>query len=249
LEVKDLTVAYGRKPVVWDVSCRVPCGVLMGILGPNGAGKSTLLKAILELIPKTSGQITYFGRRYREVRPRIAYVPQRASVDWDYPVTALDVVTMGLYEKIGWCLPVLRRHKEAALTALAEVEMADFARRQIRELSGGQQQRVFLARALVQKADLYLMDEPFAGVDARTERTIVQVLHQLREAQKTVVCVHHDLTTVEEYFNYVLLINLRKVADGPVKEVFHQENLRKTYGGKLTLLDQATRGLNQESHP
>ncbi|MGE3780356.1 MAG: metal ABC transporter ATP-binding protein [Pirellulaceae bacterium] len=238
LSVHDMTVAYHRKAVIWDIDYDAPRGRLVAIVGPNGAGKSTLIKAVLDLVPKVSGEVTIFGRPYRANRQRVAYVPQRESVDWDFPVNALDVVAMGLYRRIGWCRPVTRKYRTAALDALNRVGMADFAYRQISQLSGGQQQRVFLARALVQNADLFLMDEPFAGVDASTERAIVELLKELKGQGKTALVVHHDLQTVPEYFDDVLLINMRLVASGPIEEVFTPENLRKTYGGKLVLLDQ-----------
>ncbi len=239
LSVHDLTVAYHRKPVLWDVDFDAPEGRLIGIIGPNGAGKSTLLKAVLDLVPTASGRITVYGKPYREQRALVGYVPQRESVDWDFPVDALDVVAMGRYGKIGWFKPVGRMHREAALHALERVGMADYAKRQISQLSGGQQQRVFLARALAQDARVYLMDEPFAAVDAATERAIVEILQALRAAGKTVLIVHHDLQTVSEYFDHVLLLNMRVVAHGPTEQVFTPENLRKTYGGRLTLLEEA----------
>lgn len=233
-----MTVAYDRKPVLWDVDYNAPAGQLVAIVGPNGSGKTTLIKAVLDLLPKVSGSVRVFGQPYRKDRARVGYVPQRESVDWDFPVNAQQVVAMGLYHKIGWCRPVTGPFREAALAALDRMGMADYASRQISQLSGGQQQRVFLARALAQGADLYFMDEPFAGVDAATERAIVAILRELRTAGKTVLVVHHDLQTVEEYFDSVLLLNMRLVAAGPVREVFTPENLRKTYGGKLALLDQ-----------
>jgi manganese/zinc/iron transport system ATP- binding protein len=238
LSIHDMTVAYHRKPVLWDIDYNAPPGQLVAIVGPNGSGKTTLIKAVLDLVPKVSGRVLVFGQPYSEERSRVGYVPQRESVDWDFPVNAQQVVAMGLYHKIGWCRPVARKHRDAALAALDRVGMADFAGRQISQLSGGQQQRVFLARALAQDADLYLMDEPFAGVDAATERAIVAILHELRNSGKTVLVVHHDLQTVEDYFDSVLLLNMRLVASGPVQQVFTPENLRKTYGGKLALLDQ-----------
>jgi manganese/zinc/iron transport system ATP- binding protein len=238
LSIHDMTVAYHRKAVIWDIDYDAPRGKLVAIVGPNGAGKSTLIKAVLDLVPKVSGAVLIFGKPYRGNRQRVAYVPQRESVDWDFPVNALDVVAMGLYREIGWFLPVTRKFRVRALEAMHRVGMADFAYRQISQLSGGQQQRVFLARALVQNADLYLMDEPFAGVDASTERAIVELLRELRGQGKTALVVHHDLQTVPEYFDEVILINMRLVASGPVREVFTSENLRKTYGGKLVLLDQ-----------
>ena len=239
LAIHDLTVAYHRKPVLWDVDLEVPAGKLIGIVGPNGAGKSTLIKAVLDLLPRASGRITIFGKPYKENRSRVGYVPQRESVDWDFPVSALDVVAMGRYGKIGWFRPVTRSHKEAAMEALDRVGIADLAQRQISQLSGGQQQRAFLARALVQDADLYLMDEPFAAVDAATETAIVGLLQNLREMGKTCLVVHHDLQTVREYFDEVILMNMRIVAHGPTETTFTRENLRKTYGGKLTLLGEA----------
>lgn len=238
LAVHDMTVAYHRRPVLWDIDYNAPPGRLIAIVGPNGAGKSTLLKASLNLTPKVSGDVRFFGEPYRKQRHRVGYVPQRESVDWDFPISALDVAAMGLYGKIGWCLPVGKKRKQQALESLDRVGMADFADRQISQLSGGQQQRVFLARALAQDADLYLMDEPFAGVDAATERAIVDILHGLRDDGKTAIVVHHDLQTVPDYFDHVALLNMRLVASGPVEEVFTADNLRKTYGGKLALLDQ-----------
>lgn len=245
LTVYDLTVAYDRKPVIWDVGFEVPPGSLVGIVGPNGAGKSTLLKAVMDLIPKAAGRIQVFGGSYRQNRHRVGYVPQRESVDWDFPVDALDVVTMGLYSKIGWCMPVRRKHRRLAMEALDRVGIAHLAKRQISQLSGGQQQRTFLARALVQNADLYLMDEPFAAVDAATERAIVQILSEMKQQSRTAVVIHHDLQTVPEYFDYVILLNMRVVAHGPVGEVFTQENLQKTYGGRLTLLEEVTEAMRR----
>lgn len=240
LSVYDLTVAYQRKPVIWDVGFDIPPGKLVGIVGPNGAGKSTLIKAIMGLIPKASGRVQIFGKPYQKNRQRVGYVPQRESVDWDFPVDALDVVTMGLYKEIGWCLPVLKKHRTRAMEALERVGIADYAHRQISQLSGGQQQRTFLARALVQNADLYLMDEPFAAVDAATEKAIVQILHEMKQAGKTALVIHHDLQTVPEYFDYVILLNMRVIDHGLTEDVFTPENLQKTYGGRLTLLDEAT---------
>jgi manganese/zinc/iron transport system ATP- binding protein len=245
LIVDDLTVAYQRKPVLWDVSFQIPAGSLVAVVGPNGAGKSTLLKAILEMTPRASGRVLVFGDTYRRARSRVGYVPQRESVDWDFPISALEVVTMGLYGQIGWCLPVRKVHRDKARAALDRVGLADFASRQISQLSGGQQQRTFLARALVQEADLYLMDEPFAAVDAATERAIVDLLREMRATGKTAVVIHHDLQTVPEYFDYVVLLNMRVVAAGPVETVFTAENLQKTYGGRLTLLDEVTEAMRR----
>jgi len=232
-----LTVAYHRRPVLWDIDYDAPAGKLVAIVGPNGSGKTTLIKACLELVPRASGEVRFFGQPYRQVRHRVGYVPQRESVDWEFPINALQVVEMGLYRQIGWFRRIRKQHREQAMEALKRVGMAEFATRQISQLSGGQQQRVFLARALVQDADIYLMDEPFVGVDAATERAIVQLLRELRARGKTALVVHHDLQTVPEYFDHVLLLNMRLVAQGPVSEVFTEENLRRTYGGKLALLD------------
>jgi manganese/zinc/iron transport system ATP- binding protein len=245
LSVYDLTVAYHRKPVIWDIQFDLPAGSLVGVVGPNGAGKSTLLKAVMGLVPIASGRVSVFGESYKRSRSRVGYVPQRESVDWDFPIDALDVVTMGLYSRIGRCLPVRKKHRQAAMAALQRVGIADLASRQISQLSGGQQQRTFLARALVQDADLYLMDEPFAAVDAATEKAIVDILRELKYRGKTSVVIHHDLQTVPEYFDYVVLINMRIVAHGPVETVFTRENLQKTYGGRLTLLDEVTEAMRR----
>lgn len=243
LSIHAMTVAYHRRPVLWDIDLDVPRGSLLGVVGPNGAGKSTLVKAVLDLVPMLSGRVRIFGKPYREQRAIVGYVPQRESVDWDFPVTVLDVVCMGLYGKIGWFKPVGKRAREQAMEALERVELVDYANRQISRLSGGQQQRTFLARALVQDAMLYLMDEPFAAVDAATERAIVDVLRELRDRGRTAVVIHHDLQTVKEYFDHLLLLNTRIVAFGPTKDIFTNENLQATYGGKLTLLEQASEAL------
>jgi manganese/zinc/iron transport system ATP- binding protein len=249
LSIHGLTVAYHRKPVLWDVGYEAPDRSLIAIVGPNGAGKSTLIKACLGLVPKASGSVEVYGRTVAAQRRLIGYVPQRGSVDWDFPVSALEVVTMGRYGMLGWCRPVSRRHREAALACLAEVGMADFAGRQISQLSGGQQQRVFLARALAQEAKLYFMDEPFAGVDAATETAIVRTLRRLRQEGRTVIVVHHDLQTVPDYFDHVLLLNMRVVAAGPVEATFTNDNLRRTYGGRLVLLDEVAQALSNVSDP
>src|SRR5687767_10148219 len=236
IEVNDLTVAYRDKPVLWDIDLEVPRGILLAIVGPNGAGKSTLIKAILGLVRPAAGEVRVHGQPYAEQRRLVAYVPQRGSVDWDFPTSVLDVVMMGRYRALGWFRRPGKAERQRAMEALAQVGMQDFAERQISQLSGGQQQRVFLARALVQDAQLYLMDEPFQGVDARTEIAIVAVLQELRRQGKTVVVVHHDLETVPEYFDWLLLLNVRRIASGPVGEVFTEDNLRLTYGGRIPFL-------------
>lgn len=236
IDVQDLTVAYRDKPVLWDVDLTVPQGVLMALVGPNGAGKTTFIKALMGLVPAAAGRMLIHGRPYEAQRQKVAYVPQRGSVDWDFPTTVLDVVMMGLYGRIGWLRRPREKERLLAIDALEKVAMADHADRQISQLSGGQQQRLFLARALVQDADVYLMDEPFQGVDATTERAIVELLRALRARGKTVVVVHHDLQTVPEYFDEVMLLNVRKIASGPVDEIFTDENLRLTYGGRVGFL-------------
>lgn len=240
LAVRGLTVSYAEKPAVFSVDADFPPGKMTAIIGPNGAGKSTLLKAALGIVPWLSGEIEVFGRPLPDTRDRIAYVPQRASVDWDFPTTVLDVVLMGLYRKTGLLGRLNTSLKRRARDCLDRVGMGGFARRQIGQLSGGQQQRVFLARALAQDADLYLLDEPFAGVDAATEKAIIDVLKTLRNEGKAVVCVHHDLATVESYFDRVFLINVRAIAEGPVATTFTAETLNATYGGRLaaTHIDQ-----------
>jgi manganese/zinc/iron transport system ATP- binding protein len=236
VRVEDLTVAYGDTPVLWDVDMEVPPGVLMAVIGPNGAGKTTLIKAIMGIVQPVAGYVSIFGKPYLSQRRLVGYVPQRNSVDWDFPTSVLDVVMMGRYGMLGWLRRPGRAERKAAIEALAKVGMTDLANRQISQLSGGQQQRVFLARALVQDARVYLMDEPFQGVDATTERAIVTILKEMRSEGKTVVVVHHDLQTVPEYFDWVTLLNVRCVASGPVKEAFIDRNLRLTYGGRVSYL-------------
>jgi manganese/zinc/iron transport system ATP- binding protein len=243
IEVHDLTVAYQRKPVLWNVDVSIPAGTLVAVVGPNGAGKSTLLKSILNLVPRMSGEITIFGKPLRAVRGGVGYVPQRESVDWDFPISAFEVVLMGRYGKLGWIRRPSKADTQEALRCLELVGMQDFGKRQISQLSGGQQQRIFLARALAQNASLYLMDEPFAGVDAATEQAIFAVLQQLRSDQKTIVAVHHDLQSVTQYFDWTVLLNVHLIAAGPTSEVFTSQNLQATYGGRLTILDRVGEAL------
>lgn len=233
LEINDLTVAYHDKPVLWDLDLEVPSGVLMAVVGPNGAGKTTLIKAILGVVRPAAGRILLLGEPVEKMRRKIGYVPQHGSVDWDFPTDVLDVVMMGRYGALGWIRRPGKPEREWALQALEQVGMTSFRGRQISQLSGGQRQRVFIARALVQDADVYLMDEPFQGVDATTERAIVDLLRALRSRGKTVVVVHHDLQTCPEYFDWVTLLNVRKIASGPMDEVFTDANLRLTYGGRV----------------
>lgn len=240
IEADSLFVHYDKTAVLWDVSFTIPTGVLLGVLGPNGAGKSTLLKGALGLVKPLTGKIDFFGEPLEKSRSKIAYVPQRESVDWDFPITALEVVLMGRYSRLPWFRRSLRQADiEAGHQALNLVGMTPFAERQIGELSGGQQQRLFLARALVQDPDLFLLDEPFAGVDLSTEKMLIALLKQLRDKGKTVVVVHHDLPTVGEYFDWTLLLNTRLIACGPVGEVFHRDNICRTFGKSAPLFDEA----------
>lgn len=236
LEIHDLTVAYDKKPVLWNVDLTVPQGQLAGIIGPNGAGKSTLLKAILGLVPIQSGYVKLLGHDLEAIRQEVGYVPQRESVDWDFPASVMDVVLMGRYGKAGLFRRTSKKDREVAMEALERVDMAAYRNRQIGQLSGGQQQRVFLARALAQEASIYLMDEPFAGVDAASEKAIIDLLRTLTQQGKTVLVVHHDLQSAIDYFEWSILINTRLIASGPVDQVFTRELLQETYGGKLSIL-------------
>jgi len=237
LEVEDLTVAYTDQPVLWDVDLQVPAGVKMAIIGPNGAGKSTLVKAAMGLVRPVAGEVRIFGRPRESARGQIAYVPQRATLSWDFPTDVLDVVTMGTYGRLGWFHRSGAAQRQQAEAALEQVGMTAFLRRPIAELSGGQQQRVLLGRALVQDAPINILDEPFQGVDAPTERAIIDVLDGLAEEGKTIIVVHHDLQTVPEYFDSVLLLNVRAIDSGPVNKVFTEENLRLTFGGRVGVLE------------
>lgn len=243
LEFHDVTVAYGRRPVLWNVDLTVPGACLFGIIGPNGAGKSTLLKAALGLVPLAGGEVRILGAPLEQVRSRVGYVPQRESVDWDFPVTVTDVVLMGTYARLGWLRRPGPRERSLAAECLDRVGLTDVADRQIGRLSGGQQQRVFLARALAQQADVYFLDEPMAGVDARSQERIFRVLSDLRAEGRLVVIVHHDLRSVAEWFDAVALIDMRLVATGPVAAVLTPENLRRTYAGRLDVLDEIGRAV------
>ncbi|MGE4633000.1 MAG: metal ABC transporter ATP-binding protein [Planctomycetota bacterium] len=245
VEIHDLTVAYREKPVLWDIDAVIPEGSLAAIVGPNGAGKSTLLSAILGTIEPASGWLKIFDKPIEESDEILGFVPQRESVDWDFPVEVLDVVMMGTYRRLGWLRRPGKAQHDWAMECLEAVGMADLQRRQIGELSGGQQQRVFIARALAQDAQIFLMDEPFAGVDAATEDAIRKVLEDLKKRGRTVIIVHHDLQTIEHFFDHVLLLNLRLVASGPTEEIFTQKNLLRTYGGRLTLLDEAAEAVRR----
>lgn len=230
--INNLTVAYNQQPVLWQLSAAVQPGTLLAIVGPNGAGKTTLMKTLLGLMQPLAGTITFFGKTLNEMRGKIAYIPQRSSVDWDFPLTVLDVVLMGRYRHIGWFKRLGHADYVRAHAAIAQVNLSGFTNTPINELSGGQQQRVFLARALVQDADIYLLDEPFAAVDMATEKTIISILMQLRDQGKTIVVVHHDLQTVADYFDWVLLLNVEQVAYGPVNQVLKPEFICAAYGDR-----------------
>ena len=247
LEVHDLTVAYHKKPVLWGIDLAVPAGKLVGIVGPNGAGISTLIKAAMGLLPLSSGWVKVFGEPVKKNLTRIGYVPQRESVDWDFPVSVMDVVLMGRYGRLGLVKRPSKEDRDIARACLDKVKMLPYANRQISNLSGGQQQRVFLARALAQESDLYFMDEPFAGVDAATESAIIELLHELRSKGKTLMVVHHDLPTARSYFDTLLLLNMRVVAFGPTEEVFTNDLLQKTYGGRLTILSEVAEAVREKS--
>jgi manganese/zinc/iron transport system ATP- binding protein len=249
LEIHDLTVAFDRKPVLWNIDLLIPQGKLVGIIGPNGAGKSTLIKAAMGILPLSSGFVKLFDKPLNEIRDRVSYVPQRESVDWDFPASVMDVVLMGRYAKLGLFKRPRKADKDVAMDCLKKVGMEGFINRQISQLSGGQQQRTFLARALAQQADLYFMDEPFAGVDAATEKAIVTLLREMTDQNKTVIVVHHDLQSVSQYFDWVVMLNTRLVASGPTETTFTSENLESTYGGKLTLLTDVADLMRRESYP
>ncbi len=243
--IEDMTVAYDVKPVLWDIDLEVPKGVLMAIVGPNGAGKSTLIKALLGIIPLSTGIIRIFNKPYKTVRKRVGYVPQRNSIDWDFPTTVFDVVMMGRYGHLGWIKRPRRKDKDLVLEAIEKVGMGEYINRQISELSGGQQQRVFLARALVQDADLYLMDEPYQGVDATTEKAISNILKGFRNQGKTIVVVHHDLETVKDYFDWITILNIKLISSGPMEKVFTVDNLKEAYGGSISTLEKKVDNYNK----
>lgn len=246
LELHDLSVAYHKKPVLYGIDLVVPEGNLIGIIGPNGAGKSTLIKTVMGLLRPSSGWVKVFGEPYKKACHRVGYVPQRESVDWDFPVNVMDVVLMGRYGHLRLGQRPGRADREIARDCLEKVKMLPFANRQIGNLSGGQQQRVFLARALAQESDLYLMDEPFAGVDAATEAAIVTLLRELKSRGKTLLVVHHDLASAREYFDMLLLLNMRMVAFGPTKEVYTAEMLQTTYGGRLTIMSDVVQAIGTQ---
>ncbi len=236
IEVHNLTVSYTQNPVLWNLDFTLPQGELIGIIGPNGSGKTTLLKTMMQLVKPDSGYVKMFDQSLDNIRHKVSYVPQRESVDWDFPATVYDVVLMGRYSPKNILKRLSKTDKDLAWEALEKVGMAAFATRQIAQLSGGQQQRVFIARALARQADLYLLDEPFTGVDAASEEAILQLLITMKNEGKTIVVVHHDLHTAKAYFNWIILLNTRLIASGWKDEVFKTELLQAAYGGRLTLL-------------
>lgn len=241
ITIRNITVAYDKTPVLWDIDLCLPIGKMIAIIGPNGAGKSTLFQAILNCIKPLTGEVLCFGLPYREVRKRIAYIPQRSSIDWNFPITVLEVASMGRYRKFHWHPWIPKKDIEAAREVLSTLGLESLQDRQINQLSGGQKQRLFLARALLQEADLYLLDEPFAGIDATTERMMMEVFTTLQEKGKTVCMIHHDLHSVERYFDYTVILNTRIVASGPTVEVFNFENIQKAFGSRSALLEEAFR--------
>jgi len=238
LEVDHLTVSYRDRPVLWDVDAHFPAGALSAIVGPNGSGKSTLIKAALGLVPSDAGRVAIFGESSARSRSKVAYVPQRDAVDWDFPVTVREVVEMGRYRDVGWFRRIGRGERAAVDECLERVGMTPYSGRQIGQLSGGQRQRVFIARALAQKARLMVLDEPFAGVDARTEHAILGLLGELRDQGSSIIVVHHDLATVRSTFDWALVMNVRTVACGPVAEAVTPEHLRRAYGSDAVVAEQ-----------
>ncbi len=249
VETHNLTVIYDKKPAIWNIDFTLPTGKIIGIMGPNGSGKSTLLKAIMGIVEPNIGYSKLFDKDLDEVRNRISYVPQRQSVDWDFPASVWDVVAMGRYPSKGLFKRLNSSDRKIIDESLEKVKMEGFAKRQISQLSGGQQQRVFLARALAQQADLYLMDEPFAGVDAATEQAIITLLKTMRDQGKTLLVVHHDLHTAQDYFEHMVLLNSRLVAVGKTSDVFNQKTLTETYGGTLTTLSKVANLLKEKDFP
>ena len=236
IEAHNLNVVYQRKPALWNVDFRLPACAITGIMGPNGSGKSTLLKTIMGIVRADSGWVKVYDRPIDEVRSQISYVPQRQEIDWDFPASVYDVVAMGRYVERGLFKRLNKLDHQIIEESLEKVNMQSYRKRQISQLSGGQQQRVFIARALAQQADLYLMDEPFAGVDAATEQAIITLMKDMKAAGKTLVVVHHDLSSAIKYFDWTLLLNTRLVGCGPVEEIFNDQMLRDTYGGQLNML-------------
>ena len=249
IEVHDLTVVYDRKPALWDIDFQLPKGKLIGVIGPNGSGKSTLIKAIMGIVDKSSGWVKVFGEDIEDVRHKVSYVPQRESVDWDFPTNVFDVVLMGRFGRKSLWRRTSKEDKQIVEQSLKKVGMWEFKNRQIAQLSGGQQQRVFMARALAEQAEVYLMDEPFAGVDAATENSIFKVFEEVRDSGKTMMVIHHDLQSAAKYFDWIVLLNTRLIAYGPIEEVFTKEHMEEAYGGQLSVLNQVHEILRQKHYP
>ncbi|MEQ8624330.1 MAG: metal ABC transporter ATP-binding protein [Vicingaceae bacterium] len=249
IEAHNLTVSYNRRPVLWNIDFSLPTGKIIGIIGPNGSGKTTLLKAIMGLVKTSSGYVKLFDDDLENVRDRISYVPQRESVDWEFPASVMDIVLMGRYRKNNLMRRLNKADRDIAAEALEKVNMLEYSNRQISQLSGGQQQRVFIARSLAQGADLYIMDEPFVGVDAATEEAILSLLTEMKSQGKTVVVVHHDLQTAKAYFDWMVLLNTRLVAAGPKEEIFNEELLQEAYGGKLNVLSKVGELMKERDFP
>lgn len=249
LEVHNLSASFNRKPVLWDIDFQLKAGQLVGIVGPNGSGKTTLLRNIMGLMEADSGYVRLFGQSLEKTREKVSYVPQRESVDWQFPVSVREVVEMGRFRPKNLFRRLKSADHDAVDAALERVGMLEYAQRQIGQLSGGQQQRVFLARSLAQEAELYFMDEPFVGVDAATEDAILKVLAELRDQGKTVVIVHHDLQTAYQYFDSMVMLNTRLVASGPKEEVFTKANLQEAYGGRLTVLSKLSQLIAETEFP
>lgn len=249
VETHNLTVIYDKKPAIWNIDFTLPTGKIIGIMGPNGSGKSTLLKAIMGIVEPNIGYTKIFDQELDDVRQRVSYVPQRQSVDWDFPASVYDVVAMGRFANKGLFKRLNSEDHDIIKQSLEKVNMLAFSKRQISQLSGGQQQRVFLARALAQKADIYLMDEPFVGVDASTEQAIINLLKSMRDEGKTLLVVHHDLHTAQDYFEHMVLLNSRLVAEGKTEDVFNQQTLTETYGGTLTTLSKVASALKEKNFP
>lgn len=243
VEVRNLCVSYYGNEVIRNINFSFDCGKLIGIIGPNGAGKSTLMKAIIGLIPIDKGKISFHGRPIKTIRKKIAYVPQRSDIDWDFPITVRDTVLLGTYPKLGVFHRPKKKEKQLAKKCLEKVGMIEYSHRQIGELSGGQQQRIFLARALAQEADYFFLDEPFVGIDVSSEEVIIQILKKLRDEGKTVFVVHHDLTKVENYFDDLILINKELIESGSVQSVFKPELISKAYQAQFSLLNKMGVGL------
>ena len=249
VETHNLTVIYDKKPAIWNIDFTLPAGKIIGIMGPNGSGKSTLLKAIMDIVEPNMGYVKLMDKPLDDLRDKVSYVPQRLSVDWDFPASVYDVVAMGRYAKRGMFKKLSSDDKKRIDESLEMVNMSAFQNRQISQLSGGQQQRVFLARALAQDADIYLMDEPFVGVDAATEQAIITLLKNMRDQGKTLLVVHHDLHTAQDYFEHMVLLNTRLVAEGPTEEIFNEKILTETYGGTLTTLSKVANVLKEKDFP